>query len=93
MTYIPSAAKDFNEYVEAHYGEPFHQRQITVPHADAPKRPGLFKRILDALHNSRRRQAEAEIARYLRMSGTTRLTDQVEREIAHQLAGGRHTRF
>jgi len=45
----------------------------------APRR-GLLARIFDAMVASRQRQAEREIARYLRNSGG-KITDEAEREI------------
>jgi hypothetical protein len=59
---------------------------VSVPHdlacapAAAPKRAGLFRRLVDALVEARTRQAEREIARYLGGSNV-KFTDEAEREI------------
>ena len=45
-----------------------------------PARPSLFVRFFRALHESRMRQAEREIALYIERSGG-KLTDSTEREI------------
>jgi len=47
---------------------------------EAQRRRGLFRRFLAALMESRQRQADREIARYMRDCGG-KLTDDVEREI------------
>ncbi len=44
----------------------------------------IFGAILDAMHESRQRQAEREIARLVALRGG-RMTDELEREIAHRL--------
>ena len=44
----------------------------------APVRRGFFRRFFDALMQSRQRQADREIARYLQNS---KFTDETEREI------------
>jgi hypothetical protein len=46
---------------------------------DAP-RPGVFTRFIQALQVSRQRQAEREIALYLKRTGN-KFTDSAEREI------------
>jgi hypothetical protein len=64
-------------------------RTVSVPHdlarapAAASKRPGLFRRLVDALVEARTRQAEREIARYLGGSDA-KFTDEAEREIEHR---------
>jgi len=50
-------------------------------------RPGLLRRLLDALVTSRQQQIEHEIARYLESRGG-KLTDTVEREIEERLFRG-----
>lgn len=47
---------------------------------DAPTRRGMFRRFLDAVMESRQRQADREIARFLQTRGG-KLTDEAEREI------------
>jgi hypothetical protein len=59
-----------------------------VPYTDATrdlvtdkperKRAGFFRRLMNAMHVSRQRAVEREIARYLKNS---KFTDEVEREI------------
>ena len=44
----------------------------------------IFDRILDAMHESRRRQAEIEIANFVARRGG-RITADLEREMAHRL--------
>jgi hypothetical protein len=51
----------------------------------APRR-GILRRLLDALYESRQRQAEREIAAILARSGG-RLTDTTEREMTRRLMG------
>jgi hypothetical protein len=51
----------------------------------APRR-GILQRLLDALYESRQRQAEREIGAILARSGG-RLTDSTEREMARRLIG------
>lgn len=59
---------------------------VSVPHdaeyarAAAPKKPGLFRRVVDALVEARTRQVEREIARYLG-GANAKFTDEAEREI------------
>jgi hypothetical protein len=52
--------------------------------AEQRSRPGLLRRLLDALVESRLQQTEHEIARYLESTGG-KLTDTVEREIEERL--------
>jgi hypothetical protein len=52
--------------------------------AEQRSRPGLLRRLLDALVASRLQQTEHEIARYLESTGG-KLTDTVEREIEERL--------
>jgi len=44
----------------------------------------VFSALLEAMRESRRRQAEREIAKYLALRGG-RMTDSLEREIARRL--------
>jgi len=55
-------------------------------------RPGLLRRLLDALVASRLQQAEHEIARYLESTGG-KFTDTVEREIEERLYPHRGNRL
>jgi len=55
-------------------------QELAPPPSDARKGKGLFARFLDALAESRQREAEREIARYLAASGG-KFTDETEREI------------
>ncbi len=49
--------------------------------------PGIFSRLLAAMVQSRQKQAEQGIARYLANSGG-KFTDESEREIERHLLGG-----
>jgi hypothetical protein len=48
------------------------------------KRGGILRRIFDAFMESRQREVDRQIARFLARSGGT-LTDDLEREISHRL--------
>jgi len=50
-------------------------------------RPGFLLRIFDAIFESRQRQAEQEIARFLGRSGG-RITDDMERQMTQRLLTG-----
>ena len=60
--------------------------------AEQRSRPGLLRRLLDALVASRLQQTEHEIARYLESTGG-KLTDTVEREIEERLYPHRRGRL
>ena len=55
-------------------------------------RPGLLRRLLDALVASRLQKAEYEIARYLDSTGG-KFTDSIEREIEERLYPHRRNRL
>jgi hypothetical protein len=62
---------------------------VSVPH-DLPyeppvaaKKPGLFRRVVDAMVVARARQVEREIAHYL--GANAKFTDEAEREIERRL--------
>ena len=59
---------------------------------DAPSKRGVFRRILDAVVESRQRQADREIARFLRTRGG-KLTDDIEREIERRFLSYPSTRL
>ena len=61
----------------AHAPSAVAQRDL-IPAAPARNRPGFFRRFLDAMMQSRQRQADREIERYLQNS---KFTDETEREI------------
>jgi len=61
----------------AHAPSAVAQRDL-IPAAPARTRPGFFRRFLDAMMQSRQRQADREIERYLQNS---KFTDETEREI------------
>jgi hypothetical protein len=63
-----------------------YRSDTTACHA-AERRPGILWRIVDTIFESRRRQAEREIARYLERTGG-RLTDDVELRMTQRLLGG-----
>ena len=48
------------------------------------KKAGILRRIFDAIYESRQRQTDREIARFLAPSGG-RLTDDLERELTRRL--------
>lgn len=51
-----------------------------------PAAPSFWQHMLAALHESRQRQAEREIERFLHLSGP--FTDQVERELERRIHNG-----
>ena len=59
----------------------------------APARPGLLRRVVDAIERSRQRAAERDIARVARALGLgnpgDRLTDELERRLFEHLTGDR----
>jgi hypothetical protein len=55
-------------------------RDLARSNAPARNRRGLLRRFFDAMMESRQRQADREIGRYIRDNGG-RLTDSIEREI------------
>ena len=57
----------------------------------AAKRPGILRRLLDAVYISRQKQAEREVVRYLEGTGG-RLTDDIERRITDRLVTGQWRR-
>jgi hypothetical protein len=64
------------------------RRGAAVPaRSAAAPRPGLLKRIADAVFESRRRQAERDIARFVASTGG-RITDDIERQMTQRLVGG-----
>ena len=75
MTYLPSASKAFLDCSHAADAE----AHSSTPKAEAPRK-AFFASIFDAIWTARQRQADAEIARYLAVSGG-KLTDGAEREI------------
>jgi hypothetical protein len=56
----------------------------------APARPGLLRRVLDAIERSRQRAADRQIARIVGGLGPDdRLTDEMERRVLQHLTGDR----
>jgi hypothetical protein len=51
------------------------------------RRPGLLRRIYDAMYRSRQMQAEREVAAYLESTGG-RFTDDIERRLTERLISG-----
>jgi hypothetical protein len=51
------------------------------------RRRGLFRRIYDAVYNSRQKQAERVVAAYLETTGG-RFTDDIERRLTDRLVTG-----
>ena len=64
----------------------FHGGLAPRPAVRVP-RPGLFSRMLDALLNTRARQAQRDVEAYLARRGY-RLTDSIEREMNERLFDG-----
>jgi hypothetical protein len=80
MTYAPRPS-EFVPFFEA----PAAKKSAVKP---AARRPGLLRRLFDAVVESRQRTAEREAVRYLARSGG-RFTDAVERELTdHLIRGG-----
>jgi len=77
MTYAANQ-KNLTSYVS--YNPP--ARNATVRTVSILRR--MFSAILDAMHESRRRQAEREIANFVARQGG-RMTDNLEREMEHRL--------
>jgi len=50
------------------------------------KRPGILRRIFDAFMESRQRDIDRQIARFLAARSGGSLTDGLEREISHRLS-------
>jgi hypothetical protein len=71
----------------AYSGEfvPF-RSETTAGHA-AERRPGILRRILDAIYESNRKKAERDIAHYIQRNGG-RLTDDIERQIMERIVRG-----
>ena len=60
-----------------------------VPLAHAPvARPSLWRRLVEAVFESRDRQMEREAERYIARTGG-RITDEIEREITDRLVTGK----
>jgi hypothetical protein len=52
----------------------------------APKRAGILRRIFDAFMESRQRDVDRQIARFLAARSARTLTDDLEREISQRLS-------
>lgn len=77
MTYAPRP----NEFV------PYYD--VPVAHRGAvTKRPGLWRRLIDAIVESPEQQMERETAAYIARTGG-RLTDEIERQITDRLITGK----
>jgi hypothetical protein len=50
------------------------------------KRPGFLRRIFDAFMQSRQRDIDRQVARFLAARSGGTLTDDLEREISHRLS-------
>jgi len=64
--------KDFADFVAVH------------PERKAPKKPGILRRIFDAFMQSRQRDIDRQIARFLAARSGGTLTDDLEREISQR---------
>ena len=67
--------RDFGSYAD----------QVPSKTATAPKRRGIFRRILDVMREARQREADRQIARFLVARSARSLTDDLEREISQRL--------
>ena len=63
---------------------PFVSHKAPANGEAVPKKPGILRRIYDAFMESRQRQVDRQIARFLAGRGGT-LTDDLEREITRRL--------
>jgi hypothetical protein len=70
-----------NEFIPSREGRPADCTGAVV------RRPGLLRRIYDALHRSRQKQAERVVAAYLESTGG-RFTDEIERRVTERLITG-----
>jgi hypothetical protein len=57
----------------------------------AAKRPGILRRVLEAVYISGQKQAEREVVRYLEGTGG-RFTDDIDRRITERLVTGQWRR-
>jgi hypothetical protein len=61
---------------------------LPARHGDGvARRPGLLRRIFDAVYQSRQTQAEREVVAYLESTGG-RFTDSIERRLTERLVSG-----
>lgn len=65
-----------------------HSQADAAADARAAAGPGFWRRLLDAMMESRRRQAEREIAFHLENADV--LTDDVERRLGERMTGATH---
>ena len=70
---------------------PCRQSEPADPGRRVRSRPGLLRRIYDAIVESREKQAERAISAYLESTGG-RFTDSIERRITERLVSGNWTR-
>ena len=65
-----------------------HRDLAPVPPETAAKalKPGLLRRLADAVMRARQKQVDSELAQYVQRSGG-RLTDDIERQMMQQLYG------
>ena len=54
--------------------------------AAVPKKAGILRRIFDAFMETRQRDVDRQIARFLAGRSGETLTDELEREISHRLS-------
>jgi len=80
----------YNEMVMsyvAHHGDFGSLVSRTPANSEAvAKRPGVLRRIFNALLESRQRDVDRQIARFLAARSTRTLTDDLEREISQRLS-------
>ncbi len=63
-------------------------RDFAAPDTKTRRRPGLMRRVLNAMMAARMRQAEREIAAFVQAGGG-RFTDETEREIERRFLSNR----
>ena len=63
-----------------------HLADAAASAAETPERQGFWRRVYESLLASQQRRADREIAAYIERHGGL-LTDDVERQIMHRLAG------
>ena len=60
--------------------------QASCKTEEGPKRAGIFRRILDVFIETRQRDVDRRIARFLAARSARSLTDDLEREISERLS-------
>ena len=75
-------------YAAHHRDFPYFRDKASTTRSNAvTNKAGILRRIFDAIIESRQKQADRDIARFLARSGG-RLTDDMEREMTQRLSTG-----